>query len=87
MLQSIVQGHVAPTPATPSEIEGAPLSPRERQVIRFLADGLTNREIAEQLGIKKKTVDTYRVRIQDKLNLKGRASLVRYVRSQKLYDK
>lgn len=55
-----------------------PLSKRELEVLRLLALGFTNRQIAEQLTVSKKTVDTYRVRVSEKLGLKSRADMVRY---------
>jgi two-component system response regulator NreC len=55
-----------------------PLSVRERQVLAGVARGFSNREIAEQLGLGVKTVETYRARLQDKLGASGRASLVDY---------
>ena len=54
------------------------LSEREREVIKFLALGHTAAETAEQLSISPKTVETYRTRIMQKLNLHGRADLVKY---------
>lgn len=62
---------------TEPERAGA-LSVREREVLVLIADGHSNREIAEKLGVAKQTVDTYRLRLQEKLGLKGRAALVRY---------
>lgn len=67
-------GKRAPRPSTP-------LSRREREVLALLVDGYTNKEIAERLDLQKKTVDTYRTRLQDKLGLRGRAALVRYALS------
>jgi two-component system response regulator NreC len=54
------------------------LTPREREVLKLTAEGFTNNEIAEQLVISPKTVDTYRQRIMEKLNLHHRSELVRY---------
>jgi two-component system response regulator NreC len=54
------------------------LSIREREVLAGVARGFTNREIAEQLGLRVKTVDTYRSRLQDKLGVTGRAALVTF---------
>jgi two-component system response regulator NreC len=56
----------------------SPLSERERDVLELVARGYTNREVAERLGVSKKTVDTYRVRLQDKLSARSRADIVRY---------
>jgi DNA-binding NarL/FixJ family response regulator len=65
-------------PRAPIEGEQASLSQRERQVLELLAYGFTNKEIAQRLDLATKSIDTYRVRLQDKLGLKGRARLVRY---------
>jgi DNA-binding NarL/FixJ family response regulator len=54
------------------------LSPREREVLRFVALGYTNQEIADRLSISVKTIETYRARLMEKLNLKSRSALVRY---------
>lgn len=54
----------------------AVLTPRERQVFELVARGVTHREIAEQLGIGKKSVDTYRARLYQKLGINSRAELV-----------
>jgi two-component system response regulator NreC len=54
------------------------LSHREREVLYLLALGHTNQEIAERLMLSVKTVETYKIRLKDKLNLKGRSELVRF---------
>ncbi len=54
------------------------LSERERAVLVLLAQGHTNRVIAERLFLSVKTIETYRTRIADKLGLRTRADLVRY---------
>ena len=54
------------------------LSEREREVMRYLALGYTNQEIAEMLYLSVKTVETYKARIMEKLGLKRRAELVRF---------
>jgi DNA-binding NarL/FixJ family response regulator len=54
------------------------LSTRELQVLRSIARGFTSQEVAKQLQLSAKTVETYRARIYDKLGLKTRADLVHY---------
>ncbi len=54
------------------------LSNREIQILRRLAQGQTNREIAEDYHISVKTVDTYRSRLLRKLNLRNNAELTRF---------
>jgi two-component system response regulator NreC len=55
-----------------------PLSDREREVLRLLALGHTNQEIAKQLFISVRTAETHRAHIMRKLQLSTRAELVRY---------
>jgi DNA-binding NarL/FixJ family response regulator len=62
------------------------LSMRELQVLRRLALGATNREIAVSYNISVKTVDTYRSRILKKLNLRNNAELSRYAIQNKLVE-
>jgi len=54
------------------------LSPREREVLRFLAQGYSNQQIATQIKVSVKTVETHRTRLSEKLGLKGRAELYRF---------
>ncbi|HEY7255739.1 MAG TPA: response regulator transcription factor [Solirubrobacterales bacterium] len=54
------------------------LSPRETEVLRLMAFGHTNREIAEQLSLSVRTVETHRAHIQQKLGLDSRPELTRY---------
>jgi DNA-binding NarL/FixJ family response regulator len=61
---------------------GAPLSRREEEVLRRTAWGESNRDIAEQLGISTKTVETYKARIAEKLGVSSRTEMVRYAVQQ-----
>lgn len=54
------------------------LSERELQVLKLVAEGYSSREIAEQIIVGIKTVETYRGRLAEKLGLKSRADIVRY---------
>jgi two-component system response regulator NreC len=54
------------------------LSDREREVLKLIALGHTAGEIAEQLTLSPKSIETYRARIMQKLDLHSRAALVRY---------
>ncbi|WP_095107922.1 response regulator transcription factor [Pseudomonas sp. Irchel 3E20] len=57
---------------------GANLSPRERQILQLLVEGLTTRAIAERMHISSKTVSTHREHIMSKLEIKGIAQLTRF---------
>jgi DNA-binding NarL/FixJ family response regulator len=63
-----------------------PLSDREREVLRLLALGHTNQEIAKQLFISVRTAETHRAHIMQKLGLGTRAELVRYAIANGLLD-
>jgi DNA-binding NarL/FixJ family response regulator len=54
------------------------LSTRERQVLQLIAEGKTNRQIGEVLGLATKTVDTHRTRMMRKLNIHDQTSLVKF---------
>jgi two-component system response regulator NreC len=62
------------------------LSKRELEVLRLIALGHTNSEIAEQLYLSVRTVETHRAHIQQKLGLSTRAELVQYALEHKLLD-
>ena len=66
--------------------ESDPLSERENEVLRLLALGHTNQEIARQLYISVRTAETHRAHIMQKLRLTSRAELVRYAMSRGLLD-
>jgi two-component system response regulator NreC len=59
-------------------VGGDGLSPREVEVLRLIALGHTSAEIAHQLSLSRRTVETHRARIHHKLGLGTRAQLVRY---------
>lgn len=54
------------------------LTTRERQVLQLIAEGSTNRRIAEQLGLAVKTIDTHRMRLMRKLNIHDQTNLVKF---------
>lgn len=66
--------------------EEDPLSDREREVLRLLALGHTNQEIAKTLFISVRTAETHRAHIMQKLRLTTRAELVRYALAQGLLE-
>jgi two-component system response regulator NreC len=63
-----------------------PLSEREGEVLRLLALGHTNQEIAKQLFISVRTAETHRAHIMQKLRLSSRAELVRYALDRGLLE-
>ncbi len=69
---------IAADAADRRKAEEDPLSEREREVLRLLALGHTNQEIAKLLYISVRTAETHRAHIMQKLRLSSRAELVRY---------
>ena len=55
-----------------------PLTPRELEIVKLVAEGFTSEEIAETLGISKKTVEHHRSHILEKLGMRDRVDLTRY---------
>jgi len=55
-----------------------PLSPRESEIVKLVAEGMTSKEIAELLVISEKTVERHRANVLEKLNLRDRVDLTRY---------
>jgi DNA-binding NarL/FixJ family response regulator len=61
-----------------AQIDQRALSDRERDVLRLLAQGRRTKEIAAELGLSPKTVETYRARLMDKLGIDNLSGLVRF---------
>ncbi len=54
------------------------LTPRERQVVREIANGNNTQEVADRLGLSTKTIDSHQTNIMHKLDIHSKAGLVRY---------
>ena len=61
-----------------SEAPDEPLSPRELEVVKLIAEAYTNRQIAETLHLAEKTVESHRANVLRKLGMRDRVELVRY---------
>ena len=76
-LRSVIEGRGFFDPQHPKRKEGeAPLAPRERDVIKLVAEGMTNRQVAASLGIGEETVKTLLERAYTKLGANRRADAV-----------
>jgi two-component system response regulator NreC len=74
-----------PEEREPAAVEpDVPLTPREIDVLRLLAQGYTNRQAGEILGISVRTVEYHRSNLSAKLNLDGRVQLIRYAENHGL---
>ena len=72
LVEGFLEAHVEGEEATDN------LSDREREVIERIARGFSNKEIAAELGLSVKTVETYKARVAEKLGLRTRVDIVRY---------
>lgn len=87
-IRAIIGGGIYVDPAIASKLVGqslsagsgsrADLSERELEVIRFVSQGLSNKEIATRLELSIKSVETYRARAAEKIGAKSRAEIVRF---------
>jgi DNA-binding NarL/FixJ family response regulator len=89
-IQTVIRGEVYISPETSKKTlleigKGATkrellatLSPRQREVLRLIAEGLTTKQIGQQLEISVKTVETHRAQLMERLDIHDVAGLVRY---------
>jgi DNA-binding NarL/FixJ family response regulator len=82
LLAGKVVGNLVGASAAPGEPANASLSERETDVVRLIAQGYSNKEIATQLNLSVKTVETYKARAMEKLGLYSRVEIVRYALRQ-----
>ncbi|MEO8295603.1 MAG: response regulator transcription factor [Gemmatimonadota bacterium] len=70
------------TPGREDGSEQKKLTPREEEVLRLIAHGHSNKEIAAKLSVSVKTIETHKARALDKLGINNRAGIVRYALQQ-----
>jgi DNA-binding NarL/FixJ family response regulator len=73
----VLMGYLGGKPLK-GETSGGRLTPREREIVQLLAEGMTNKEVASTLSISVKTAETHRTNIMRKLDLHSISELVRY---------
>jgi DNA-binding NarL/FixJ family response regulator len=71
-----------PPPSRVASKLSSTLTPRETEVLKLVATGLTAKEIAGRLDLSLSSIETYKTRAADKLSIKGRAEIVRYASAQ-----
>ncbi|MGZ6123360.1 MAG: response regulator [Myxococcales bacterium] len=77
-LSRAVRRRLEGTPAVQSFSDRAPLTPRQREVLQLIAEGNSTRDIAQQLRISVKTVETHRAQLMDRLGIRNVPGLVLY---------
>ncbi len=85
---SMVRALIADTtpPAAPRKVEVEGLSPRETDILRLVVLGYTNHQMAEELNISVRTVESHRANLMSKLDVRSRVELVRYARTHGIID-
>jgi two-component system response regulator NreC len=81
MAKRLMQDYLSRVP----DLEGpeiSPLTPREKEILRLIADGYTNKEIAERLVLSPSTVHSHRNNLMRKLNLDTQHGLIQYARDR-----
>jgi DNA-binding NarL/FixJ family response regulator len=73
-------------PGSSSDTPRSRLTPRERELVQLLAEGKSNKEAADALGISLNTVETHRKNVMSKLRLRSASDLVRYAIRNKLVE-
>lgn len=78
--QIMAEGYLRRVDATGEHAQGedVPLTKREKEILTLVVKGLTNQQIADQLSISPRTVDTHRTNIMQKLDIHDVVNLVRY---------
>ena len=77
-VSSVIIQHLTNPQQSKKEKKGIPLTKRELEVLRLIAEEYTNPEIAKELFISIRTVDTHRRNLLEKLQVKNTAGLVKY---------
>ncbi len=67
-----------------SEVKKLGLTNRELEILKYIGDGYTSKEIAQILNLSKKTIDYYRSMIKEKLNVKTKSELIQIVKNNNL---
>jgi len=82
--QQVVESYLRNQQAAQAVETASPLTTRERQILQMIAEGLTTKEIANQLNISLKTVDAHRSNIMSKLQINNLPGLVKYALQHKI---
>ena len=84
LMRTFLDEAVRPPGPTNEVVE--PLTPREIEVLKYIVQGYTNRQIGEELNISVRTVEGHRANLSGKLGLHSRVDLVRYARERGLIN-
>ena len=77
-LEEIIKKYEESTTYNKDTVSNYNITEREAEILKLIGDGITSSEIAGKLGISKRTIDTHRTHLLQKLKLKGLPSLIRF---------
>jgi DNA-binding NarL/FixJ family response regulator len=77
-VSTLIRDYLERAASGEEDVPEDPLTPRELEVVKLIAEGLTSEEIAEALIISHKTVDRHRANVLEKLGMRNRVELTRY---------
>lgn len=84
MVRALLSDEIKPTATLRESVE--PLTHREKEILKLIVQGYTNRQTAEELNISTRTVEGHRANLAAKLGLHSRVELVRYARERGLIE-
>jgi two-component system response regulator NreC len=84
MVRKLLSNEIESTATLPESVE--PLTHREKEILKLIVQGYTNRQIGEELNISMRTVEGHRANLAAKLGLHSRVELVRYARDHGLIE-
>ena len=84
MVRILLSDEIKPTATLPEPVE--PLTHREKEILKLIVQGYTNRQVGEELNISMRTVEGHRANLAAKLGLHSRVELVRYAREHGLIE-
>jgi two-component system response regulator NreC len=84
MVRILLSDEIKPTATLPEPVE--PLTNREKEILKLIVQGYTNRQVGEELNISMRTVEGHRANLAAKLGLHSRVELVRYARDHGLIE-
>ncbi len=84
MVRILLSNEIKPTATLPEPVE--PLTHREKEILKLIVQGYTNRQVGEELNISMRTVEGHRANLAAKLGLHSRVELVRYAREHGLIE-
>jgi len=83
----VLQGYLhGPKESEKEHVSKSPLTPREREIVQYLAEGKSNKEVAALLSVSVKTIETHRANLMNKLGIHSVSEMVRFAIRNNIID-